>query len=67
MFDSSGHLLNGSTLLNVYLGPPLGALRPVVWAFHAARASGVVLYNLGQRIVGSKGEVAELLQLLPIR
>jgi hypothetical protein len=67
IFSSSEHLLNGAAFLDVYLGPLLGALSPAVWSLYATRGFGVVLYSLGQPIVGSKGDAAELLHLIPMR
>lgn len=66
VFSSSEHLLNGATFLDVYLAPLLGAVSPAVWSLYAMREFGLVLYSLGQSIVGSKGDAAEMLQLVPV-
>ncbi|SDU10610.1 hypothetical protein SAMN04489733_1180 [Amycolatopsis keratiniphila] len=64
-FSSSESLFNGTTFLDVYFGPLLGALPPALWGFHAAREIGLVLYGLGRPVNGTKVDRAELLQLLP--
>ncbi|GLY71587.1 hypothetical protein [Amycolatopsis taiwanensis] len=65
VFSSSESLLRGAMFLDAYFGPLLGALSPAIWGFHTAREIGLVVYSLGRPIAGTKGEAAELLQLLP--
>lgn len=67
VFSSSEHLLSGAAFLDAYLGPLLGAVSPAILGLYAMREFGVVLYSLGRPIVGSKGDAAEMLQLLPLR
>ncbi|OLR94399.1 hypothetical protein BJP25_11600 [Actinokineospora bangkokensis] len=66
-FASSEHLLDGATLMDAYLGPLLGALTPAVWAQHAVRPAGVIVYTFGRCLPGASGEAVEPLQALPLR
>ncbi|MDQ4033904.1 MAG: hypothetical protein M3332_17330 [Actinomycetota bacterium] len=66
VFQSADGLLDGTILLDVYLGPLLSCLTPGVWAFPAIRAFGPVIYSLGRPLAGTRRDVAaEVLQVLP--
>lgn len=64
-FASSGGLYDGIYTLDAYIGPFLGALTPAIWAFHASRELGAIVYTLGQPLAGTTGTAAELLHVLP--
>lgn len=64
-FAASQGLYLGIFLGEVYLAPLLGALTPAVWAFCAPRDLGIVVYTIGQPLLGDMGNPVELLQTLP--
>ncbi|MBN9795640.1 hypothetical protein DMP17_44805 [Pseudonocardia sp. TMWB2A] len=64
-FRASQDLYQGVFLGEVYLAPLLGALSPAVWGFCAPRSLGIVVYTMGQPLLGHAGNAAELLQTLP--
>jgi hypothetical protein len=64
LFNSSRYLFQGVFLLDPYLAPMLAALSPAVWAVHAPRGLGTIVYTLGRPVRGIRGEIAEPLQLL---
>jgi hypothetical protein len=65
VFQSGAGLTSGGMLVDAYLGPLLGAVSPAVWSFAAFHAFGGVIATLGQPLAGTRGEAAELLQVLP--
>jgi hypothetical protein len=65
VFAASQNLNDGIYVFDAYLGPLLGSLTPFVWAFSAQRSFGLIVYSLGQPLVGTWGDPVEPLQLLP--
>lgn len=64
-FAASQGLYLGVFLGEVYLAPLLGALTLAVWAYCAPRDLGIVVYTIGQPLLGDMGNPVELLQTLP--
>lgn len=67
LFRSSSHLLDGTILLQTYLGPLMGALTPAVWSLSTSRTFGPLVFTLGRAISGITGECAELLQMISLQ
>lgn len=65
IFSSSDELYNGVLLFDAYMGPIYGALTPAIWCLPIHRELGGIVYSLGQPLAGTRGDAAELLQLLP--
>ena len=65
VFSSADELHNGVLLFDAYMGPIYGALTPAIWCLPIHRELGGVIYSLGQSLTGTRGDAAELLQLLP--
>jgi hypothetical protein len=65
IFSSSDGLYNGVLLFDAYMGPIYGALTPAIWCLPIHRELGGIIYSLGQPLAGTRGDAAELLQLLP--
>ncbi|MGH3402147.1 MAG: hypothetical protein ACRDRJ_06455 [Streptosporangiaceae bacterium] len=64
IFNSGRWLFSDTAIgLGAYLSPLFLSLSPWVWAVSAPRAGGVVIYTLGNAVIGRRGEASELLQL----
>ena len=64
IFGASTGLSDGLFLFEVFLEPLMGALSPFIWAFNVPRASGVIVYSLGQPCSGTLSYPSEPLYLL---
>ena len=65
-FSSSTGLYSGVYLFDAYLDPLLAALAPGVWGFAVVRSFGQLIFSFGRCVSGSKGDAAELLQLISV-
>lgn len=65
-FRSSAGLYSGIYLFDAYLGPLLAAGSPGVWALNVPRTCGSLIFTLGSFVSGTKGEAAEMLQLISV-
>ena len=64
-FQSSEGLLDGTILLDAYLGPLLGCMTPAFWGFPAVRSFGSFIFSLGGPLAGTRPRfAAESLQTL---
>lgn len=65
-FGSSSGLYSGVFLLDAYIDPLLAALAPAVWGFSVIRSFGHLIFSFGRSVPGSRGDAAELLQLISV-
>lgn len=65
-FASSAGLYDGVYTMDAYIAPLLGALAPAVWAFNVPRPFGSLIFTLGRCAAGTKGDPAELLQMISV-
>ena len=63
-FVSAWHLQSDIVLSrDAYMAPLYLCASPWVWVIPAAKVQGIVLYDLGDAVLGRRGEASELLQM----
>ncbi|OZB78387.1 MAG: hypothetical protein B7X41_20095 [Microbacterium sp. 14-71-5] len=65
-FGSSKGLYSGVFMLDAYIDPLLAALAPGVWGFSVVRSFGQLIFSFGRSVPGSRGDAAEILQLISV-
>ena len=63
-FGSSAGLYSGVYMFDAYVDPLLAALAPGVWGFAVVRSFGPLIFSFGRCVSGSRGDAAEMLQLI---